>query len=193
MRAAVQFLRQQGAALGVDADRIGLIGDSAGAHLAAMAALAGDTAPLRGLYADDPYAALSPAVKVFIGIYSVYDLAAQWSYDQQFHADDNISEVFLGARPDGAAQRYADASPLSYAAQPPAATAFLLGWVTADGRVAPRHQSAALAAALKRSGASVQTVVFKGAPHYWMSDAIRPGSYPPRLAPVLLDFLRAHL
>ena len=42
-RAAVQFLRSKAAALKVDPDRIGFIGDSAEAHLAALVALAGDT------------------------------------------------------------------------------------------------------------------------------------------------------
>jgi acetyl esterase/lipase len=40
-KAAVQFLRVSAADLGLDPDRIGMIGDSAGAHLSALVALAG--------------------------------------------------------------------------------------------------------------------------------------------------------
>ena len=41
MKAAIQFVRAKAADLGVDPDRIGLMGDSAGAHLVALVALAG--------------------------------------------------------------------------------------------------------------------------------------------------------
>ncbi len=42
IRAAVQFVKGRAEALSLDASRVGLMGDSAGAHLAAMVALAGD-------------------------------------------------------------------------------------------------------------------------------------------------------
>ena len=42
IRAAVQFIKGEGEALKADAGRVGLVGDSAGAHLAALVALAGD-------------------------------------------------------------------------------------------------------------------------------------------------------
>ena len=42
VKAAVQFVRANAARFGIDPDRIGLMGDSAGAHLAALVALAGD-------------------------------------------------------------------------------------------------------------------------------------------------------
>ena len=46
----VQFLRRRGQAIKVDPDRIGLLGDSAGAHLTALVALAGDKPPFVGAY-----------------------------------------------------------------------------------------------------------------------------------------------
>ena len=42
VKAAIQFVRAKVAEFGLDADRIGLIGDSAGADLAALVALAPD-------------------------------------------------------------------------------------------------------------------------------------------------------
>ena len=39
VKAAVQFVRANAARFGIDPDRIGLMGDSAGAHLAALVAL----------------------------------------------------------------------------------------------------------------------------------------------------------
>src|SRR5258708_3091787 len=44
-KAAVQFVRANAADLGVDPDRVGMIGDSAGAHLSGLVALAGDEPP----------------------------------------------------------------------------------------------------------------------------------------------------
>ena len=41
VKAAIQFARANAARLGIDPDRIGLMGDSAGAHLTALVALAG--------------------------------------------------------------------------------------------------------------------------------------------------------
>ena len=43
VRAAVQWVRSHGAELKIDPARIALMGDSAGAHLGALVALAGDT------------------------------------------------------------------------------------------------------------------------------------------------------
>src|SRR5271156_5980836 len=42
VKAAVQFVRAKAAEFDLDPDRIGLIGDSAGAHLASLVALSGD-------------------------------------------------------------------------------------------------------------------------------------------------------
>ena len=54
--AAIQYLRGNAAALGIDGARIGLFGASAGAHLGALAALGGRAPALAGGYPDDPHA-----------------------------------------------------------------------------------------------------------------------------------------
>src|SRR3974390_138873 len=59
VRAAVQFVRAKAPELGLDPERIGLIGDSAGAHLSALVALAGSEPPFSGQYRNDLYAATS--------------------------------------------------------------------------------------------------------------------------------------
>jgi acetyl esterase/lipase len=57
-KAAVQFVRASASDLGLDPDRIGMIGDSAGAHLSALVALAGDEPPFSGQY---PFRGSCPA------------------------------------------------------------------------------------------------------------------------------------
>jgi acetyl esterase/lipase len=56
-KAAVQFVRANAQELGLDPDRIGSVGDSAGAHLSALVALAGDEPLFSSQYRNDPYAA----------------------------------------------------------------------------------------------------------------------------------------
>ena len=51
----------------VDPNRIGCMGDSAGAHLAALVALAGDSPPFADAYPHDPYASVRTHVKVVVG------------------------------------------------------------------------------------------------------------------------------
>src|ERR1700757_1507325 len=67
-KAAVQFIRAQAAEFGLDAERVGLIGDSAGAHLAALVALASE----EPLFASG--SAPAARVKAVIGFYGVYDM-----------------------------------------------------------------------------------------------------------------------
>ena len=68
IRAAVQFVRFSATDLKVDGKRIGLTGNSAGAHLAALVALAGDQPVFAGAYPLDPFAALSTKVKAMVGL-----------------------------------------------------------------------------------------------------------------------------
>ncbi len=94
-------------------DRIGLVGDSAGAHLASLVALAGDQ--FNSAYCDDAAASVPANVKCVIGFYGVYDMHAQWTHDLTSRPNDKIVEKFLGASPMQNRRVYFDASPISYA------------------------------------------------------------------------------
>ena len=74
--AAVQFVRASAQTLKIEPERIGLFGASAGAHLAALAALAGER--FKQGYLNDEHASASTRVKALVGVYGVYDLVEMW-------------------------------------------------------------------------------------------------------------------
>jgi len=176
VRAALKFARSE-AKLGIDAERIALLGDSSGAHLASLVALT-DKQPVRAV----------------VGVYGVYDLAAQWRHDQLSRPRDHIVERFLGASLIDDRRVYFDASPISYVSAKNNAAAFLIAWGTADDVVDPRTQSEAFLEALKQAGHYARPVVLAGAPHFWIGDPLEEeGSHSAFFAHRLLRFLHAKL
>src|SRR5206468_7838364 len=67
VKAAIQFVRAKAADLGVDPDRIGLMGASAGAHLVALVGLAHED--FASEYRNDPNAATPANVKAVVAFY----------------------------------------------------------------------------------------------------------------------------
>jgi acetyl esterase/lipase len=194
IRAAVQWIKSRGEAIKVDATRVGLMGDSAGGHLAALVGLAGDAPAFAGAYRDDPFASVSTKVKVVVGAYGVYDMVAQWNHDQITRPRDQIVEKFLGVPPMENRQLYFDASPMSYAITANNATSFLLTYGTEDDIVDRKSQSDAFLNALKQARFFARNAVIQGYGHFWFTDPIEePGSPAGQLAPRLLRFLADRL
>ncbi len=167
---AVRWLRVNAPKLGVDPQRIGVMGGSAGGHLAAMVAL---TRPEDGLDPAAPWPEVSCAVRCCIDLYGPSDLSAPRDLPM------------LGQTLAAAPEVYRLASPVRYAhaGAPP----FLILHGTADKTV-PLAQSEKLAAALKKVGAPHELVIVPGAPHtFHLEPAQRD------LRPVVLDFLQRYL
>ena len=190
--AGVQFVRGKAGEFGIDPARIGLLGASAGGHLAALAALGGKK--FIGGYPQDAFASVSAEVKALIGVYGVYDLAAMWTtYQIQGGAENNIQK-FLGAPPAENRQLYFDASPISYATFANNKIGVLLVTGTRDDLVDPKAHTERFQLALKEANFFVRPCIVQGAPHYWMNDPIdEPGSFSGFLAPRLLRFLAEKL
>jgi acetyl esterase/lipase len=186
--AGVRFVRGKASAFGIDAARIGLLGASAGAHLAALAALGCEK--FTGGHSQDPFASVDPGVKALVGVYGIYDAVAMWtSYQVQAGRDNNI-EKFIGAPPMENRQIYFDASPISYATYSSNSIGVLLVTGTEDDLVDRKVQTDPFQLALKQAGFFVRPCIVPGAPHYWMNDPIEePGSFSGFLAPRLLRFL----
>jgi acetyl esterase/lipase len=194
MLAAVQFVRGSAAQIKVDSERIGLFGASAGAHLAALAALGAESAPFKNAYPDDTHAALSSKVKAFIGVYGVYDVVEMWQrYQLQSPRENNI-ENFMGCAPMDDPRRYFEASPLNYATFVNNQIGVFLSVGTEDDLVNRRTQTDAFLLKLKQANFFVRTCIVQGAPRYWLNDPIEePGSYSGFMAPRLLRFLHERL
>ncbi len=192
--AGVQFVRGKAGAFNIDPARIGLLGASAGAHLAALAALSGKK--YVGAYSQDPFAATDTSVKVLVGVYGVYDMTAMWCslQVQDGRNIDNKVEKFIGAPPMANRQTYFDASPINYATYANNGIGVLLATGTNDDLVDPKTQTEPFQLALKQAGFFVRPCILPGAPHYWMNDPIEePGSLPGFLAPRLMRFLAEKL
>lgn len=184
--AAARFLTDNAQRLGLDASRLGLVGASAGAHLAALAALAQDEVDGQ------------PAItfKAMVAVYGVYDLVAHWQADLDKNAapGDDPCERLLGKTPYDDQQLYFDASPIRHVSYARNGLKTLLIWGLEDQEVSPR-QSEAFARALRQARFFVRTIAVPGAGHFWFNDQAldAPHSQAGQVAPAVTAFLRQHL
>ncbi len=192
--AAIQFVRGNAKEFRLAPDRVGIFGHSAGGNIGALAALGGRRPLFANGYPNDPHAGESTEVKVFAGVYGVYDVAEMWQkYNLQSPHQNNIA-WFLGAPLPENRQLYFDASPINYAITANNKVAVHLSVGTEDDLVDRKANTDAFVLALKQAGFFVRTTILQGAPHYWGSDPIdEPGSFSGFLAPRLVRFLAEKL
>jgi acetyl esterase/lipase len=163
-KAAIRYLRAHADELGIDTTKIGVWGESAGGHLAALVGLTGQHAELEGAIG---VLHQSSAVDVVVDWYGPADFALQPRERRTPEITAQLppemltppEELLAGGNDQ---HRLAIASPISYVT--PAAPPFLLIHGTADS-VVPYQQSEVLAQALIDAGVSARLVPIDGAEH----------------------------
>jgi acetyl esterase/lipase len=175
VRTAVGWVRDNAAAYGLDPGRVFLWGDSAGGHLALLAALTGS-------------ALTGAAVRAAVAWFPVTDLLGMPSDLADAGAvpdrgPDSREARFLGAPASAVPDLARQASPVTHARAD--APPILLQHGTADDMV-PAAQSVRLASALRQAGAAVELELVPGATHFWKG----AGDVPAIIARSI-EFLRA--
>ena len=150
-KAAIRWLRAHAADYGIDPNRIGVIGGSAGGHLAAMLGLATADSGLEGTLGK--YSGTSSAVQCVVDMFGPTDfLAMGISKDGQDHNAGNSPESeLIGAPLAEKPEAARSASPVTYVSG--SAPPFLIIHGDADPLV-PYTQSVRLYEALRAAGAS---------------------------------------
>lgn len=171
-KAAVRYLRAHAKELGVDPERIGVFGDSAGGYVAQMVGTTnGETRFDQGDHIEQSSAV--QAVATIYGISDLTNIGEGYSEEiQRIHAAPNVTEALLvhgtafhtypGAGILSDREKARDASPMGHvkAGLPP----FLILHGADDQLVSP-HQSEQLYEALRAAGNEATYLVVEGANH----------------------------
>jgi len=159
---AVRWLRKNFETLGVDPDRIGVIGGSAGGHLALMVAYTGDHADLSP---EAPYPDVSDKVSACVNMYGITNLMTR-----KVAADDGTPteelkghRLFKESREDDP-EKWKLASPVNYISKDSPPTLTFHG--TKDS-VVDRDQAQELHDKLVEAGADSTLQMVKNAGHAW--------------------------
>ena len=176
---AMRSLRAHAAAFGIDPNRIGVLGSSAGGQLASLLA----TDPNAPAWSGGPYAGISARPAALVDEYGPVDLTTP---DFGHFMRTVLHTVFGSAAPASAVLRAASPLHLVTPKDPP--TLILQG--TADP-VVPPSQSVAFAAALRRAGVPVRLVLVQGGGHGLRTPGESPN--PTALAATVTRFLLSEL
>ncbi len=185
----VRFLRKHAEKYHVDPDRIGVVGGSAGGHLALMVAY---TADVPALEPTSPYPGLSSRVAAVVNLYGITNLLTRRETDPEGNPigqpRDTAALFAASSTEDPALWRLA--SPVSHVAKDSPPTLILHG--TTDTTV-DRDQATELAAKLKEAGATHEIIMIPGIGHTFDLQTWRRKPLPQDLRPVVVKFFDEHL
>jgi acetyl esterase/lipase len=181
-KAAVRWLRANATRFGLDADRFGAWGSSAGGHLASMLGTTSDTQE----FDVGPHLDQSSRVQAVVNYFGPTDFlqmdAHRLPNGQRHDPADSPESQLIGGPIQENPDKAARANPIRYvsAGDPP----FLICHGDADPLV-PHHQSQLLAAALENAGVPVTFYTVVGGGHGRFQD--------PKVPELTRGFLATHL
>jgi acetyl esterase/lipase len=178
VKAAVRWLRANGAKYGIDPERIGVVGDSAGGHLAQFLGVTAGVAPFEGTGGN---AEQSSAVACVVNYYGPSDFTK--SYAKSVDASE-VLPLFLGGDLEHARRRHIEASPLYWVTPQAAPTLLLHG--TKDPYVA-LEQAQWIFDRLKAAEVEVQLLELQDAGHGFK------GADAQRAEQAMFEFFDKHL
>lgn len=186
---AVRFLRKNAAVYGVDAENIGVIGGSAGGHLALMVAL---TDSVSSLSPSAPYPGVSDRVRAAVDMYGIADIRTALKTDAAGNPTQerkSWDSVFGDRAPVTDADR-ALASPTThlYPGMPPV----LILHGMAD-TIVDREQSIALDKRLTELGVPHELILLPGIGHTFDLETWSGKPLPVDLRPAVIAFFDRHL
>ena len=167
VKAAVRWIRGNAGALGVDAGRVVVWGESAGGHLAMLAGMTGDDPSMAGDVGTflDQSAAVCGVIDWY-GPMNLLSIGGQHlpGSDKDPDAPGSWESSMVGAPLQSDPQRTRAASPITYvhAGAPPVQ----IHHGTLDSLV-PYAQSAEFADALRAAGGDVELIPVEGSDHFW--------------------------
>lgn len=159
---AVRWLRKNSKELGVDGANIGVIGGSAGGHLALMVAYTGDNPKFSP---EDLYPGISDSVGCCVDMYGISNLLTRRVTDKKGKPTEELKgNGLLREDRDEAPVKWRTASPVNHidADSPPT----LIFHGTKDKTV-DRDQSKELYAVLQNAGVESELQMIEGAGHAW--------------------------
>ncbi len=160
-KAAVRFLRANAKEYGIDSERIGAIGLSAGGHLVALLATSAGVQELEG---DGGNSKFSSAIQAAVPMGAQTDLLSQRT--REISADENRGQIwrqFLGGSQEHKREVYRLASPLHHLDKSAPPCWFITGELDDASTQAEEFRQE-----MKRLGISTDLTVLKNAPHAFL-------------------------
>jgi acetyl esterase/lipase len=187
---AVRFLRANADKYGIDPDYIGVIGSSAGGHLALMVAY---TSGVADLEPTSPYPYIASSVSAVVNLFGVTDIASWKKTDEKGEAIESVPMPFplFSASGGNTTNNMRDASPVTYVSATTVPTLTIHG--TADNNVY-RGQATTLEAKLKEAGVEHETILLDGVGHSFnLTQTFDKKPLSRDLRPVVIGFFDNHL
>jgi acetyl esterase/lipase len=156
VKAAVRWLRANAEKYGIDPDRIGVVGDSAGGHLAQFLGVTGGVAQFEG---NGGNAAFSSRVACVVNYYGPSDLTK--SYGKSVDAAE-VLPLWLGGDDTKEHKRHVLASPLNWVTPAAAPTLLLQG---TEDKYVNHEQAVWMRDRLKAAEVEVELISLEGAGH----------------------------